>query len=104
MKLTSKEICPITVRDRLIKNLAGQDVNVCDLVKAVEWAENECFELDKELAHATKKISELKKENEELEQYVAYAKNVICELNSDIKGYQEIVNTKEVQAIINEQR
>ena len=92
MKLVSKEICPVSVRDRLIKNLAGQDVNVCDLVKAVEWAENECFELDKELAHATKKISELNKENEELGQVIIQAKKVICELNSDIKGYQEKFN------------
>ncbi len=53
MKLTSKEICPITVRDRLVKNLAGQDVAVCDIVKALEWAEAKCLELNekKELAN-----------------------------------------------------
>ncbi len=87
MKLTSKEICPVTVRDRLIKIFSNQDVY--DLVEAVKWAEAKCLELDKE--------------NEELEQYVARAKNLIRELNSDIKGYQEIVNTKEVQKIINNQ-
>ena len=73
MKLTSKEICP-----------TGQDVALC-LVKALKEAENECFELDKELAHATKKISELKKENEELEQYVAHVKNLINDLREENK-------------------
>jgi len=49
MKLISKEICPVTVRDRLIKNLASQDVAICDLVRAVKWAEEKCLELNDRL-------------------------------------------------------
>lgn len=44
MKLLSKEICPVTVRDRLITTFANQEV--CDLVEAVKWAEEKCLELD----------------------------------------------------------
>ncbi len=49
MKLVSKEICPVTVRDRLIKNLANQDIAVSDIVKALEWAEAKCLELNERI-------------------------------------------------------
>ncbi len=75
MKLTSKEICPITVRDRLIKNLAGQDVNICDLVKAVEWAEAKCLELNKE--------------NEETN---IKANDIICRLSDEKYVGEKIIN------------
>lgn len=66
MKLISKEICPVTVRDRLIKNLAGQDVAVCDLVRATKWAEEKCLELGEKI---TKLQDELDIANEFLEEH-----------------------------------
>ena len=38
----------------------------------------------------SKIAKKLEKENEELEQYVAYAKNLINTLNEDIKGYKKL--------------
>ena len=75
MKLTSKEICPITVRDRLIKNLANQDIAVSDIVKAVEWAEAKCLEL-----------------NEENEETNIKANDVVCRLGDDIEVQKKIID------------
>ncbi|KKN10329.1 hypothetical protein LCGC14_1037670 [marine sediment metagenome] len=83
MKLTSKEICPITVRDRLVKNLAGQDVAVCDIVKALEWAEAKCLELNE-------RNIELRKEDDRWNQYATHAKNLINALKEDIRGYKKL--------------
>ena len=75
MKLISKEICPVSVRDRLIKNLANQDIAVSDIVKAVEWAEAKCLELNED--------------NQELEENVIYAKDSIINLGNEIRALQE---------------
>ncbi len=91
MKLVSKEICPVSVRDRLIKNLAGQDVNVCDLRAALEWAESKCLELNKE--------------NEELGQVIMQTKDILSGLNRSRKSDKMILFEldKEYKKITNEQ-
>lgn len=71
MKLTSKEICPTEVRDKLIEKLAPIDNGINDMRFALETAEEKCFELNKE--------------NGELEQYVTHAKNTIIDLKVEIK-------------------
>ncbi len=60
MKLTSKEICPITVRDRLVKNLANQDIGIMDIKRALEWAEAKCLELNKENKLLHKELNQCK--------------------------------------------
>jgi len=63
MKLTSKEISPVTVRDRLIKTFSNQDV--CDLVDAVKWAEAKCLELN-EKVHELEVIIDEQDRNDKL--------------------------------------
>jgi len=43
----------------LVENLAGQDIAVSDIVKALEWAEAKCLELNKENEELGQKIEEL---------------------------------------------
>lgn len=57
MKLTSKEQCPISVRDRLIEQFAGLDVGILDMKLALEIAEAKCFELNEKLEALQQSVS-----------------------------------------------
>jgi len=70
MKLKSKEICPVSVRDRLVANLASQDNTICDLRLALDWAEEKCFELNEELKFARRIILSISEINKEAAEYV----------------------------------
>ncbi len=81
MKLQSKTICPVELRDKIVNKWGPIDNGVNDMRLALETAEQQCFELNK-------KNIELNKENGELEQYVAHAKNKINDLGGNFEGYQ----------------
>ncbi len=48
MKLQSKTICPVEVRDRIVNKLGPIDNGVSDLRLALETAEKQCFKLNEE--------------------------------------------------------
>lgn len=85
MKLKSKEICPVEVRDKLISKLAPIDNGISDLRFALETAEEKCFELDKE----NEKLSEEKYRI--TIDYVALVKEIINSLKMDLDKFKKLV-------------
>jgi len=80
MKLKSKEQCPISVRDRLVKNFANQDIGIMDMKKALEIAEGKCFELDKENMELKKKYLEAEHKAVELHEVLDKCTRTVAEL------------------------